>query len=424
MSKFEKGIPLSEEQKFYWLQLIRTENIGSSTFWSLIKNYQCAKEAIKILPFLTNRFKRDKFKPADPKKIEKEMQEAQKMEVHFVCMGEPEYPTFLKHIDCPPPIISVRGDLSILQKTAISIVGSRNSSSLGIYLASSFAKSLSESGFSIVSGFAMGIDTAAHQASLKNGTIAVLAGGVDNIYPPSNKKLYHEILDNGGAFISEMPLSFSPRAVDFPRRNRIIAGLSLGLLVVEAAKKSGSLITARLANEMGRTIFACPGSPMESRSKGTNDLIKSGAILATEPSDIVDVLAPMGANEFIAKKSVQSEKNRQLNFFKEDLDKNFYENSEDFFSVPDILLDNEKISSHFFGDENKIEQNTIKFSSFKQEDLERIISALSSTPTDLETIAYCANVSPSQLHTVLFELELSGKITRHINGLVSLKLET
>ncbi len=186
-----------------------------------------------------------------------------------------------------------QGNAAIFSKPPIAIVGSRNASVIGARFTERLAHDLGEAGFAVISGLARGIDAAAHRASMKTGTVAVLAGGLDCPYPPENLPLYHAIPEQGGALISEMPMGAEPRSRDFPRRNRIIAGLSLGLIVVEAAERSGSLISARMAGDMGRTVFAVPGSPLDPRARGTNLLLKQGATLVTEANDVIEALRPL-----------------------------------------------------------------------------------------------------------------------------------
>ena len=197
----------------------------------------------------------------------------------------------------PAALVSYLGDPAVFQLPALAIVGSRNASLAGVRFTRKLAAEIGAQGYAIVSGMARGIDTAAHEATLGTGTIAVLAGGLDHPYPPENLELFKSIPARGGAVITEMPMGWEPRAKDFPRRNRIIAALGLGLLVVEAAQRSGSLISARLANELGRTVFAVPGSPLDPRCEGTNNLIKNGATLVTDVRDILDALAPMTDRE-------------------------------------------------------------------------------------------------------------------------------
>ncbi len=202
------------------------------------------------------------------------------------------YPQRLAEIDDAPPLLAVRGNIAALTRPMIAIVGSRNASAAGLKFAERIAHELGEAGFVIASGLARGIDAAAHRASLATGTVAVLAGGHDHIYPEQHLDLLDAILP-GGAAISEMPFGWEPRAQDFPRRNRLISGLSLGVVIVEAAKRSGSLITARLALEQGREVFAVPGSPIDPRAEGTNGLLKQGATLVTEAADVLAVLEPI-----------------------------------------------------------------------------------------------------------------------------------
>ena len=222
-----------------------------------------------------------------------ELAASQKIGVSLLAPDEAGYPPRLATLDDAPPLLGVRGAQDALMRPMIAIVGSRNASGAGLKFAGTLARDLGEAGFVIVSGLARGIDQAAHRASLAGGTVAVLAGGHDRIYPPEHEDLLAQILDSGGAAISEMPLGHVPRARDFPRRNRLISGAALGVVVVEAAHRSGSLITARIAAEQGREVFAVPGSPLDPRAAGTNDLIKQGATLITEASDVISAVEPI-----------------------------------------------------------------------------------------------------------------------------------
>ena len=208
-------------------------------------------------------------------------------------------------MDGPPPLLAVKGDAARLRLPPVAIVGARNASLAGVKMARMLAPNSARRAMRVVSGLARGIDTAAHEGSLATGTVAVLAGGLDRPYPPENVRLAATRSSNGGALVSEMPFGWEPRAQDFPRRNRLIAGLSLGLVVVEAAQRSGSLITARLAGEMGRLVFAVPGSPLDPRAAGANGLLKDGAILVTEAADIIEAVAPLtgGAHPAAAENS-------------------------------------------------------------------------------------------------------------------------
>ena len=213
----------------------------------------------------------------------RELALAHKLGVAFVAWGEPEYPTRLQMIDDAPPLLTIRGNMAALARPMVAMVGSRNASGAGLKFTQMIARELGEAGFVVVSGLARGIDAAAHKASLATGTVAVLAGGQDRIYPAEHASLLEAILPVGAA-LSEMPFGWEPRASDFPRRNRLISGLSLGVVIVEAAKRSGSLITARCALDQGREVFAVPGSPLDPRAEGTNGLIKQGATPVTEPA--------------------------------------------------------------------------------------------------------------------------------------------
>ncbi len=388
-TEINKGILLTDRQRLSWLRLLRSENIGAVSFRNLIDHYKTAENALAALPELSRKGGGSaSIKIASLEDAEKEIQEAERLGIRFIGIGEPDYPAFLRVTEASPPLIAIKGNVSVFQKTSIGIIGSRNASAAGKKLAFQFAHFLGEADFVTISGLARGIDSIAHQASLKTGTVAVMAGGIDHVYPPENKKLHEDIIANGGAIISEMPISWKPRAIDFPRRNRIIAALSLGLLVIEAALRSGSLITARQAVEMGRLIFAIPGSPLDPRSVGTNNLIKDGALLTTHPSDIIETLMPL----------VPPLPNSQLNFFEES---------------PSLQLEKENFSS---ADEknNKI--------SLTGDDTERaaVLSALSTTPIDLDTLSTHSGVSLPTLYLLLVELELAGKLIRHSGGCVSL----
>lgn len=384
-----KGILLTDRQRLNWLRLLRSENIGAVSFRDLIDHYKTAENALEALPELSKKGGLStSIKIASLEDAEKEMQEAEKLGVRFVGIGEPDYPVFLKRAEASPPLIAIKGNVFAFQKTSVGIVGSRNASAAGKKLASQFAHFLGDAGFTIISGLARGIDSVAHQASLKTGTVAVMAGGINHIYPPENKKLYEDIISNGGAIISEMPIAWKPRATDFPRRNRIIAGLSLGLLVVEAALRSGSLITARQAAEMGRLIFAIPGSPLDPRSVGTNKLLKDGALLTTHPSDIIETLTPLTTTSIHA----------QLNFFEEPLSLQLQKES---FRPSDKTND----TSPPVGD---------------NAERAAVLSALSTTPIDLDTLSAHSGVSLQNLYLLLVELDLAGKLTRHCGGYVSL----
>src|SRR6185437_542995 len=278
------ALKLSEEQRLDWLRLIRSDNIGPRTFRDLVNRYGGARAALTALPGLARRggaARPGRIYSLDEARTELKAIRARGIE--FVALGETGYPARLAMIDDAPPLLAVRGKSSILEQPLVAIVGSRNASAAGAKFAQTLTSDLGAAGFGIVSGLARGIDAAAHRASISTGTVAVLAGGHERIYPPEHVALVDEIVVEGAA-ISEMPLAWEPRARDFPRRNRLISGLAAGVVIVEAARRSGSLITARMAGEQGREVFAVPGSPLDPRAEGTNGLIKQGAIMVTEAS--------------------------------------------------------------------------------------------------------------------------------------------
>ncbi|MDE2029253.1 MAG: DNA-processing protein DprA [Alphaproteobacteria bacterium] len=284
--------PLSETEKRDWLRLSRTENVGPITFRQLLRRYGSARAALDALPQLAARGGKKNFKIPAVAEIDDEIARAKKLNIAFIAWGEPDYPEALAAIEDAPPIIAARGHVSLLNKRGIGIVGARNASLNGRKMAEMLARDLGAQNIVVVSGLARGIDTAAHEAALPTGTIAVLAGGVDVVYPQENQKLYDRIAETG-CILSDMPLGVEPFSKLFPRRNRIISGLSLGVVVVEAAQKSGSLITARMALEQGREVFAVPGSPLDPRCGGTNDLIRQGAVLTESATDILNHIHAM-----------------------------------------------------------------------------------------------------------------------------------
>ncbi|MFY9290237.1 MAG: DNA-processing protein DprA, partial [Methylorubrum rhodinum] len=283
---------LTDAQRLDWLRLIRTERVGPRTFRGLINRFGSAAAALDALPDLTKRTGKP-IVPAAKAQIEREMTAAARLGVRYLAMGEAEYPKSLHATDTAPPLIALRGAASAILKPSVAIVGSRNASTAGLAFTERLATGLAGAGLVVVSGLARGIDARAHRASLKGGTVAVIAGGHDKIYPDSHRGLVDEILEAGGAILAEMPMGRVPRGRDFPRRNRIISGLSLGTVVVEAARRSGSLITARFALEQGREVFAVPGSPLDPRAEGTNDLIRQGATLVAEVEHVLAVIEPL-----------------------------------------------------------------------------------------------------------------------------------
>lgn len=292
-----REMPVSDmKEKMAWLRLSRTENVGPVTFYRLMEAYGSASKAIEALPELARRGGRAKPLVAAPlTQVEREYQALKKFGGDIICAGEEDYPVSLAAIDDAPPVLTYCGDISLLKKSCVGLVGSRNASLNGRKFTEKLARELGAAGVSVISGLARGVDTAAHLGSLETGTVAVVGGGLDIIYPPENKDLYADIRARG-LIIAESPFGQQPFAQSFPRRNRIISGLSQGIVVVEATFKSGSLITARMAGEQGRDVFAVPGHPLDPRAEGPNALIRDGAILVRHAEDIMEHLQTFRSN--------------------------------------------------------------------------------------------------------------------------------
>jgi DNA processing protein len=364
-----KNTRLSDDERLDWLRLIRSENVGPRTFHALVEHYGGARAALDALPELARRGGAARSPRIAPRAdAERELTQSRTLGVTLIATCEPDYPASLAAIADPPPLLAVRGNVAALARPVVGIVGSRNASAAGQKMAQALAHELGAAGFVVVSGLARGIDAAAHRASLTTGTIAVLAGGHDRIYPEEHGPLLEQILPAGAA-VSEMPPGWELRAHDFPRRNRLISGLALGLVVVEAAKRSGSLITARLALEQGREVFAVPGSPLDPRAEGTNALLKQGATLVTEAADVIAVLEPM------TKVGLAEQPDDETS--------------------PDVA------------DANSDQRNTI-------------IGLLGPAPVSIDDLVRLSGASPAVVRMVLLELEIAGRLTRHGNGLVSL----
>lgn len=284
---------LSDRERRDWLRLIRSDNIGPRTFHLLLRRYGSAAAALEALPALIERGGMGAAtRLCSTDLAESELAALAKRGLDLVAWGESDYPPHLAAIEDAPPLLTVAGSRAALTRPMIAVVGARNASAAGLIFTERLAAELAATGLVVVSGLARGIDAAAHRASLATGTVAVLAGGHDRLYPPEHADLVQALCANGAA-VSEMPLRWEPRPRDFPRRNRVVSGMALGVVVVEAAQRSGSLITARLALEQGRDVFAVPGSPLDPRTAGTNALLKQGAIPVTEAADILSVVAPL-----------------------------------------------------------------------------------------------------------------------------------
>jgi DNA processing protein len=370
--KDAEGVRLTDSQRLDWLRLIRSDNVGPRTFRALINHYGGARAALAALPDLARR-----GGASGPARIcshddaERELKAAKALGVSLLALGEPDYPPRLAMIDDAPPLLAARGKLAALALPMVAMVGARNASAAGIRFAERLARELGEAGFAIVSGLARGIDAGAHRASLPTGTVAVLAGGHDRIYPPEHAELVDALIADG-AVVSEMPLCHEPRARDFPRRDRLISGLAAGVVVVEAAARSGSLITARLAAEQGREVFAVPGSPLDPRAAGSNGLLKQGATLVTEAADVIDVLRPILGQPAAPSSAEEPE------------------------GAPPPA-----------GEPGAGERA-------------RIVSLLGPTPVTIDDLVRLSGSSPAIVRTILLELDLAGRLERHGGGLVSL----
>ena len=280
---------LTQDEAFARIRLLRSANIGPISYRQLLARFGTAAAALDALPDLAARGAKRNYQPAPRARIEAEVQGARASGARYIFHDSPDYPVLLAALESAPPILTLRGDASLAARPCVAMVGARNASAAAVKLARDFAAALAGEGFTVVSGLARGIDGAAHEGALP-ATIGVIASGIDIAYPPQHAKLQERIA-NEGLLIAEQPPGTEPRGSHFPSRNRIIAGLALGTLVVEAAPKSGSLITARLAGEAGREVMAIPGSPLDARSHGCNQLIREGAVLVQTPEEVAELLA-------------------------------------------------------------------------------------------------------------------------------------
>ncbi|SDW13683.1 DNA protecting protein DprA [Ruegeria halocynthiae] len=281
--------PTTEEDRFSWLRLLRSRKVGPATFRRLLREHGSAQNALVALPEMARAAGIERYETCPPGVIEAELKAAKAAKARLLCLGAADYPDALHDIPDAPPMLWAIGDPAILQRQSIAMVGARNCSSLGSRMARALATDLGKQDYVVVSGLARGIDTAAHLATLATGTVAVMAGGVDVIYPAENADLARKIAETG-LRLSEQPMGTTPQARHFPRRNRIISGLALAVVVVEAAAKSGSLITARDALDQGREVLAVPGHPFDARAAGCNLLIRDGATLVRSAEDVIEAL--------------------------------------------------------------------------------------------------------------------------------------
>jgi DNA processing protein len=351
------------------LRLIRSDNIGPVTYFQLLARFGSAQAALDAIPDLAARGGGRAPKLAPAAEVEREIEAVSRLGARHLFLGQGLYPALLAELESAPPALIAKGDASLLDRPAVAVVGARNASAAACRFARMLAQGLGEAGQVVVSGLARGIDTAAHDGALATGTIAVIAGGIDVFYPPENEERQRAIVERG-LLLAEMPPGTEPRARHFPYRNRIIAGLAQGTVVVEAAPKSGSLITARYATEFGREVMAVPGSPLDPRAQGCNLLIREGATLIQTAEDVIEALSPIHPRPF---------RQRTL----------------DYGAGPTPADADEKTRR-------------------------RVTDLLGPTPVPVDEIVRQAGRSPAEVQTVLLELELAGRLERHAGGRVSL----
>ena len=365
---------LTDSERRDWLRLSRSENVGPASFRLLVERFGSAGKALEALPDLSRRGGLDRSIRIYPRdEAERDLERAEIFGARFVGLHEADYPPLLRHIDQAPPLICLKGRIDLLARPSVAVVGTREASALGRKFARDLSSAFGGAGLLVVSGLARGIDTVAHDATLETGTVAVLAGGIDVVYPPENAGLHSDIAERG-VLVTEMTPGTVPRAENFPRRNRLISGLSLGVLVVEAALRSGSLITARLAAEQGREVFAVPGSPLDPRCGGTNKLLREGAILVTGAGDVLDVIL--------------------------DLDRRARRDLAGFVEAGAIEPDEEP-------------EIKLGFDSGPDPDLrQRVIALLGSASVEIDDLIREAQAPAQAVLTVLLELELAGRLER------------
>ena len=385
---------LDDAQRLACLRLIRSENIGPVTFRELINRFGGASSALEALPELSRRAGRGKpVRICSVEAAEAELEAAAAIGAYPLFTIEPDYPPALAHLEMPPPLIYAKGRLELLTRMSVAIVGSRDASAAGRTLTRTLANDLGQAGLVIVSGLARGIDAEAHQAAMATGTIAVLAGGIDIIYPPEHADMHAEI-GSVGCLVSEMPPGFVPRGQDFPRRNRIISGISNGVVVIEAARRSGTLITARMAGEQGREVFAVPGHPLDPRAEGTNQLLRGGATLVTSAADILEVLGPMIKPRFSFREPAPP--------------------------LHDLHVDAPEPNAVANRDlaETKPETSSPPYNA--NSELARVLAVLGPSPVNIDELVRVTGLSVRVIQAAILELSLAGRIERHGQNLVSL----
>ncbi|MEO6151901.1 MAG: DNA-processing protein DprA [Croceibacterium sp.] len=360
-------VSIDQDEAFARIRLLRSPNVGPISYAQLLRRFGTAARAIDALPDLAGRAGRS-YRVAACNGIEREVGAVRAAGARYLFHDSPGYPTLLGQIESAPPILIFRGDLSLAERSCVAVVGARNASAAAVKLARDFSAALVDAGFVVVSGLARGIDGAAHDGAIRS-TIGVIASGIDIAYPPQHAALQQRIASEG-LLLAEQPPGTEPRGSHFPSRNRIIAGLAAGTLVVEAAPKSGSLITARLAGEAGREVMAIPGSPLDARSHGCNQLIRDGAVLVQTPEDVVELL------------------------------------------------------SSFDGTlRSTVRETATQFDTAEAEPTEgpaEIATLLTSAPIAIDELVRQSGTSPGAVQLAVLELELAGRLVRHAGGRISL----
>lgn len=372
--------PTSEDDRVFWLRLLRSRRVGVTTFFRLMSEHGSAQVALGHLPFLAKEAGLTDYEPATRESALRELDRGRKLGASLIAYGEPDYPTRLKDISDAPPLLWIKGRQDLLNAPSLSIVGARNASSLGRRMAEALSRDLGAAGYVIISGLARGIDASAHKAALSSGTIAVNAGGVDHIYPSENTQLYNDIIKQG-LILSECPIGQTPQTRHFPQRNRIISGMSQATIVIEAASKSGSLITAKTALDQGRDICAVPGHPFDARASGCNHLIRDGATLIRSAEDVIEILRPIA---------------------------NPTHNTQ-----PKLHLDEHPPKQK----DKRSRQDTFRLH-------QQILNCLGPSPVSEDQLIRDLGKNSSQIISVLTELEIEGRIDRLPGGMLTLDTST
>ncbi|AGH48539.1 DNA protecting protein DprA [Sphingomonas sp. MM-1] len=360
--------PAIEEDRIARLRLIRSANVGPVTYHQLLQRFRRPQDALDALPDLARRGGGREIRVAGRAEVEREVQRVAALGARYLFRGIGLYPRHLAEIEAAPPALIVKGRLALLDRPMVAMVGARNASALAIRFARQLGHELADAGATVVSGLARGIDAAAHAGALEGGTVAVIAGGIDITYPPENAALQADIAERG-LLVAEQPPGLEPRARHFPYRNRIIAGLAAGTVVVEAAPKSGSLITARYAADYGREVMAVPGFPLDPRAQGCNLLIREGATLVQSAADIMEALRPIADGVAAPRQP---------------------------YAVPPAAIDAD------------------------DRDRRAVTGLLGPSAVPVDELIRLSGLAPAVVQLVLLELELAGSLQRHAGGRVSL----